>query len=346
MNSDKRISRGKMAHRLLVLLLACTFLVGVNQPAIYASLTADQRAGAGQVEPVNSLKVSASPPSALVLAATATPKVRTYLPFVIKTKSSSPTPTPTSSSGTSCNPTRGSGGLAPGLYQTTVAGLNATVVVGNGYNSKTPTYLAFYAHGDNGNVDLAQFRSTSNDVVKFVTQRGWIFVAPQSPNGGESWWTNWNGDHNAAFAKVLDAMFAKYNVCRNIVFGASGSGGSEFWTAYFFPEKGGTYPAHMVIGCGGNRGHDTTARQQIVTLGKNPTVVARSSFEYVYGTDDSLYPLIIRSIAAYTSAGFHVDTAELQGAGHCNQWLNEGLPRLSQQIATRWTRLATEFGAH
>ena len=339
MKPNKRISRRKTAHRLVALLLACTLLVAVDQPAIFAGLTAEQGPSTDQVGPVSSLKVSAPPSPAPVLAATLTPQV--YLPFINRA-APTPTRTPTSSPVAGCSPTGGSGGLSPGRYATTVAGLNATVVVGAGYNPHTPTYLGFYVHGDNGS--WSKFQSASNPATQFVNQHGWIFVIPQSPNGGESWWTNWNGDHNAAFARVLDEMFAKYNVCRNIVFGASGSGGSEFWTSYFFPEKGGVYQAHMIICCGGNDGHNSTTRQQIIALGKNPTVVARSSFEYVYGSDDALVPLITQSIEAYTSAGFHVTTDELPGAGHCNEWSGQGLPDTSDQIATRWARLASELG--
>jgi len=241
-----------------------------------------------------------------------------------------------------CNPTGGSGGLAPGRYRTTVAGLNATVIVGQGYNPRKPTYLGFFLHGDNGS--WTKFLNSSNPITELVNQRGWIFVAPQSPNDGEAWWLHWNGDHNAAFSRVLDAMFAKYNVCRDVVFGSSGSGGSEFWTAYFFPEKGKEYPAHTVIGCGGNDGHSRTSRAQIMALGQDPDVVRRSSFEYVYGTDDGLYGLVIDSIDLYTRAGFHVYIHELEGAGHCNEWSQEGLPDLSTQIANHWARRAAALG--
>lgn len=237
-----------------------------------------------------------------------------------------------------CNPTGGTGGLAPGRYGTTVAGLNATVVVGQGYDPQVPTYLGFFVHGDNG--VWTKYQTPSNPVTRFVDQQSWIFVAPQSPNDGKSWWTNWEGDHNEAFAAVLDEMFARYNVCRNVVFGSSGSGGSEYWTRLFFPEKGGNYPAHTVIGCGGNDGVYTAVNNQIIALGRDPNVVTRSTFEYVYGTEDRLYDTIQRSIAIYTRAGFHVIVDELEGAGHCNQWTSQGLPDLSTQIAAHWEKRA------
>jgi hypothetical protein len=245
-------------------------------------------------------------------------------------------------SASNCNPTGGSGGLAPGRYRTTVAGLNATIVVGQGYDPQTPTYLAFFIHGDNGS--WTKFLSASNPVTKFVNQRGWIFVAPQSPNEGEAWWTHWNGDHTEAFSRVLDKMFAKYNVCRDVVFGSSGSGGSTFWTAFFFPDKGAQYPAHTVIGCGGNPGRNRASRQRITALGQNPDAVRKSSFEYVYGTDDGLYDFIAGSIDLYTRAGFHIYVHELQGAGHCNEWPTQGFPDLSQQIANHWAERAAALG--
>lgn len=242
-----------------------------------------------------------------------------------------------------CSPTGGSGGLAPGRHETTVAGLNAVVVVGKGYKPGTPTYLSFLLHGDGG--QYKAFLSSTNPVTQFVDGHNWIFVAPQSPNGGASWWANMNGDHVAKFAKVLDAMFAKYNVCRNVVFGSAGSGGSEFWTSYFFPYKGGTYPAHTVVACGGNDGN-SDARQKIKALGQNSTVVSRSSFYYVYGTKDKLVPGILESISAYSNAGFKVYVDKLDGAGHCNEWKSQGFPGWYQQIATKWGILVGKVGAN
>ena len=250
-----------------------------------------------------------------------------YLPFI--------------SSSSDCGASGGSGGLAPGIYRTNVAGLDAIVVVGQGYSPNKATHLGFHIHGDGGDYD--KFVKSGNPVTQFVNARGWILVSPLAPNG-QSWWRDWIGDHNDKFAAVLDEMFAKYNVCRNRVFGSSGSGGSEFWTAYFFPEKGGQYPAHTVISCGGNDGHSSQANQQITNLGKNPTVVARSTFYYVYCTADNLLPTILQSIDKYRSAGFRVDVVALQGAGHCNKWEAQGFPTQSDQIVMRWTEIAARLG--
>lgn len=236
-----------------------------------------------------------------------------------------------------CNPTRGSGGLGPGIYDTTVAGLNAIVVVGDGYHPQQPAYLGFHIHGDGGDYD--KFRKADNPVTKFVREHGWVLVSVQSPNG-KSWWQNWIGDHNQKLANAFDEMFARYNLCRDIVFGSSGSGGSEYWTSYFFPEKGDVYPAHTVVSCGGS----SAARQRIAELGKMPHVVARSTFYFVYGTEDYLVPSIERSIAAYTNAGFNVPVERLVGAGHCNKWRDQGFPTQSDQIVAKWAVMASRFG--
>lgn len=241
-----------------------------------------------------------------------------------------------------CNPSNGSGGLPPGRYQTTVAGLNAVVVVPQSYNPSRPAYLAFWIHGDGG--AYQRYKKAGNPVTQFVEQHGWILFSPQSPNGGESWWRNWSGNHNDALAAAFNKMFSKYNVCRNVMFGSSGSGGSEFWTAYFFPAKGGQYPAHMVIGCGGNDGHDSTSRNQVMALGRDPSVVARSTFYFVYGTEDRLVPGILDAIRLYRSAGFRVEVTAIQGAGHCNKWPDQGFPSLQDRIISGWRNMANRLG--
>jgi hypothetical protein len=66
----------------------------------------------------------------------------------------------------------------------------------------------------------------------------------------------------------------------------------------------------------------------------------------VYGTEDILYErgLIQKSIAIYTQAGFNVYTNELEGAGHCNEWTDEGFPDMSSQISIHWKNRATALG--
>ena len=143
-----------------------------------------------------------------------------------------------------------------------------------------------------------------------------------------------------AFANVLDKMFAQYNVCRNIVFGTTGSGGSEFWTSQFFPAKGSQYPAHTVIACGGSGG----PRDKITSLGRIAELVNRSTFYYVYGTKDNLAGGIQSSIQSYSSAGFDVRVKKLEGAGHCNKWQDQNLPSWPDWTVTFWTSMAKEQG--
>lgn len=233
---------------------------------------------------------------------------------------------------TGCNPTGGSGGLAPGTYSTTVAGLNSTVIVGQGYNPAQTTYLSFYLHGNDGDID--RFKSSSNQVNKLVNKYGWIFVAPHSPQGN-SWSSPWDESLNQAFADALDEMFAQYNVCRRLVIGSTVSGGSIFWTQRFFPLRGADYQAHTSILCGALK-VPKASRELLTKLGQDPNVVANSTFDYIYGTEDYLEPDIQLSIAEYTAAGFKVEQLVIQGGGHCNEWLSNGLPNTSQRIADDW----------
>ena len=148
-----------------------------------------------------------------------------------------PPPTPDPVRGpVACNPTGGTGGFSPGRYLTTVAGLNAVVVVGQGYTPQTPTKLGFFLHGDGG--IYTYFMDPSNATTQFIDQQGWVLVSLQAPNG-YNWWDEdeWVGDHNEAMVAALEEMFANYNICRDAVFGSGISGGSEFWSSRFFPSE-------------------------------------------------------------------------------------------------------------
>lgn len=242
---------------------------------------------------------------------------------------------------TGCNPTDGSGGLAPGTYSTTVAGLNSTVIVGQGYNPAQTTYLSFYIHGNDGDID--RFKSSSNQVNKLVNKYGWIFVAPHSPQGN-SWSSPWDESLNEAFADALDEMFAKYNVCRRIVIGSTVSGGSIFWTQRFFPLRGGDYQAHTSILCGALKIPKKWPPNLLTQLAQDPNVVANSTFDYIYGTGDYLLDGIQKSLAEYTAAGFKVEEFVIQGGGHCNEWSGQGLPNTNQRIADDWEDRIEELG--
>jgi hypothetical protein len=307
---------------ILLLLGFALFLITINVPVVMAQSRPSQI----NFEELQAGPVLPPPFPALEFTAVET----TYLPIIIR----NPQPANPPPVAAGCNPTGGSGGLQVGAHRTTVAGLTAVVVVGTGYNPQTPTYLGFNLHGDGANYSTIE--KASNSLNKLANERGWILVSPLAPNG-QSWWTDFVGDHKQALANVFEEMFTKYNLCRNIIFGTTGSGGSEFWTSQFFPEKGGQYPAHTVVACGGGSG----SSQKLSTLGKNPDVVARSTFYYVYGTEDSLLPGILRSIQSYSQAGFRVRINEIQGAGHCNKWKDQGLPSWHDWTATYWKEMAS-----
>jgi hypothetical protein len=321
MSRRKSLLYQKLAVYISMVLLALPVILINSSPAIFAEGFRQQEAGhpGGDTAAIS---------PTLEPAAT----WNLYLPLVVHSPAA---PIPAD-----CNPTGGSGGLAPGAYDTTVAGLRATVVVGKGYNPQQPTFLTFTIHGDGGQID--SYRKPGNPLNQVVNEHGWILVAPQAPNG-KSWWRDWVGDHNEKLAAVFDSMFANYNVCRDIIFGTSGSGGSEYWTSQFFPSKGGDYPTHTLVACGGNDGHSSATRNQILALGKNPVVVARSSFYYVYGSTDSLVPLIEQSIDLYTKAGFNVSVEKITGAGHCNDWKDQGFTTWHEHAAAHWEQLAEQL---
>jgi hypothetical protein len=289
----------------------------VNTPVVLASLATTSKPSEAGPKP----RVFFGAGPALEFTSVAT----IYLPIVRRADNMS--------APANCNPTGGSGGLAPGAYDTTVAGLKAVIVVGTGYKPQNPTYLGFNIHGDGGN--YAKIQKSNDDLNILANEQGWILISPLAPDGN-SWWQNWDQSFNNVFDNVLEEMFRKYNVCRDVLYGTTGSGGSVFWTSYFFPDKGGKYPAHVVIACGGASGHSIEAVNQIKALGKNPTVVARSTFHYVYGSADNLYDNIQRSITRYREAGFKVQVQEIAGAGHCNVWKDQGLPDWHERAAAIW----------
>ncbi len=280
-----------------------------------------------------------------------TPAYTVNLPIVIKqpppTSTPTPTLTPTSTvevtpNPSVCNPSNGSGGLSSGNHITTVAGLKASVVVSDNYDPQKPTYLSFHIHGDGG-VWRTFGEKPNHSVTQFVNEQGWILVVPESPNGGDSWWRDENGDHRQAFADVLAEMFSRYNLCQNTIIGSSGSGGSEFWTRMFFPRYGQDYPTHILIGCGGNdaNGED---RQRVMQLGSDPDIVSRTTLHFLYGSEDYLLPLIEDSIDMYQEAGFNVIVDKLEGAGHCNEWSDGGFPKFREQTVLKWDQFANTLG--
>ncbi|MCL4832547.1 MAG: hypothetical protein KJZ86_08910 [Caldilineaceae bacterium] len=267
--------------------------------------------------------------------ASATP-LSLFLPVVHQSQSTpTPTPTPTvsptptatpDSNQLRCNPTGGSGGLAAGTHDVTLAGRPATIIVGEGYDPATPTFLAYYLHGDGGNY---QFHANTNNVVNtFIRQNGWIYVAPQAPAASEGYHP-WHGpsgipspeaDANLQLiADVLDAMFAQYNVCRDVVFGSGASGGAWFYDAYWFPNRGGEYPAFTILNCGasGINSGSGSRYTKLQTLSQNPEIVRRSEFQYTIGTQDFLHDEALISVQTISALGFSVSTEYLEGVTHC-----------------------------
>jgi len=292
------------------------------------------------MSPTATPTLTPSPTNTITPSPTLTPtSTNTPTPTASMTPTVTPSPTATSDSSVlECNPTNGSGGLDPGNYSgLTVAGLNVALVVGDGYNPQTPTHLAFFLHGDGGIYD--RFSSPTQPMTAFVNDHDWIFISPQAPNG-QYWWKKWVGDHNQILADLFQEMFTNYNLCQNQLFGSGVSGGSEFWTSSFFPFKGDDYPAHMVLNCGGWR----SPHWRVTELGQQPEVVAKSSFNYVYGTKDYLTPGIEIGINTYTTAGFKVYINLLDGAGHCDEWYINGLTTAPQHTVIEWERIATELG--
>ena len=260
-----------------------------------------------------------------------------YLPTVLNVFTATLPPDPT---GLTCNPSNGSGGLSPGTYDITVAGRPAIVIVGDGYTPGQPTFLAFYLHGDGGNYDFD--KSQFSAINQFIRQNGWIYVSPLAPqtatdSGGDSI-HQWNGgslpstgaDENLTFlSNVYEEMFANYNVCRNVLFGSSASGGSWYYDAYFFPKRGGTYPAFMDLNCGAAGVYDggfwrfADIYQDLEALSQMPDIVNRSEFRYTIGTDDFLFDGAKTSSATYDALGFNVSTDFLPNVGHCGFSVSE-----------------------
>jgi hypothetical protein len=221
-----------------------------------------------------------------------------------------------------CNPSGGTGGLPPGVHLTQVAGLEALVIVGRGYDPSRPTFLSFYLHGDGGN-----YRTPEHGPVRqFVEEQGWVLVSPLRPSpfivrppGGAP--HRWNPDgvlNSERLAAVFEEMFAHYNLCRDVLLGSGASGGSVFWDQYFFPLKGDVYPAFFSFTCGGIDPSGPWYRGQMLERVRSyDAIKARSRFHYRIGTADFLFGPAQAGAAAHTNAGFDTIFEPLEGVGHC-----------------------------
>jgi hypothetical protein len=236
--------------------------------------------------------------------------------FTVAFGTTNPPPVVTSVSNPYCDPSGGSGGNPPGIYDTMIAGRPARVIVGDGYDPRTPTRLAFFLHPDGGGYRIDDY------VYLLAKRKGLILVSPQAPKSTDRWW-QWyaNPDQNIAFlSNVFEEMFARYNLCRDMLVGGSMSGGSYFYDRYFLPHRGGKYLAKMILTCGGGALGSGSGDEDdlVMRLAENPEIVARTELQYSYGSEDFLYNEIQQSINFLISSGFRVVNDEMPGVGHCH----------------------------
>ena len=249
----------------------------------------------------------------------------TPTPFVTNTPIPSGTPVPLT-----CTPSNGRGGLAVGTHDVVIAGQPVTIIVGEGYDPSRPTYLAFYLHGDEGGYNYHAPSYTT--INKFITQNGWIYVAPQAPQFGTGYYPWYSNGVNAnpvgieanamLLEDALETIFSQYNVCRDVLFGASASGGSWFYDGYFLPTRGDKYPAFMNLNCGASGINSGWASfglyQKLQTLVADPNLMARTRLKYTLGTADFLYDDALVSSATLSELGFAVETEFMEGVDHCD----------------------------
>lgn len=233
-----------------------------------------------------------------------------------------------------CNPSGGSGGLAAGTYDTTLLGRPALIIVSENYDPATPTLLSFYLHGDGGGYQF--YAGEGRALNQFVRDQGWIYVSVQSNLDPESGITRWWGsgvssneagnagiEENAQLLEnVFEDMFAKYNLCKNILLGHSASGGSWFYDGYFVPTRGDRYPAFMNLNCGSS-GIDPNWSffpfyDNLLTFNQDAAIQNRTQMHYTVGTTDFLYDEAQDAVPHYQGLGFNVTTDYLDMVGHCD----------------------------
>jgi len=202
----------------------------------------------------------------------------------------------------------GSGGSAPGVHEVTIAGQPARVVVGDGYDPATPTFLAYYLHGDEGSYNTSQMDT-------FINDKDWVYIAPLAPAGATNpnrypWDGSDGGSQSANLAQIksaLDHMIANYNVYTNFYFGSGVSGGSWLYDFYVHSFTG--YPTYMNLNCG--------ASQRTTANAPSAVVMENSEIKYTLGTADFLYNNALSSASAYAAVGYRVQTDFMPGVEHC-----------------------------
>ncbi|MFN8442594.1 MAG: Ig-like domain-containing protein [Caldilineaceae bacterium] len=207
-----------------------------------------------------------------------------------------------------CNPSGGAGGLAAGTtLKTTFNNYPLLISVSRSYNPRVPGYLTIYLHGDEGGYDNG-----------FSPVTGGVLIAPQSPKDEATGYYSWYAlpEQNTDFlVALLQDVFAKYNLCRNIILGGSVSGGSVFYDRTFYPTQGASYPAFWSVNCGGGLLPD--AQLQLQALSQRSDIVARTEFSYTIGTNDFLFGFTSESADYRQSLGFAVGKNYLPNVDHC-----------------------------
>lgn len=243
--------------------------------------------------------------------------------YTVAFGTSNPPPTVATVSEPLCNSSGGAGGLEPGVYDTTVAGRPALVIVGENYDPSQPSRLGFYLHGDDGGYE---YDWVQDGLAGLINQKGWIFVAPQAPQTSFdellTWrWYQYPRENAELLASVFEEMFAEYNLCQDMLFGAAASGGSVFYTRSFVPYRGETYPARVNLHCGAGLTKEVPYWDEenitLAALAKYPDTVASTEFKFTFGTDDFLADQVHDSIDIYRDAGFNTIDDELPSEGHC-----------------------------
>ncbi|MEM8862220.1 MAG: hypothetical protein AAGD96_28195 [Chloroflexota bacterium] len=232
-----------------------------------------------------------------------------------------------------CNPSGGSGGLAPGTYSdTTLFGQPVIIIVSENYDPSTPTLLAFYLHGDGGSYQF--YSQDGRPLNQLIRDNGWIYVAPQATelsDGYFPWYSSGISGNEAGnvgieanaqfFENVLEDMFAKYNLCQDILLGHSASGGSWFYDAYFIPTRGDEYPAFMNLACGSSGINSGWTGfpfySNLNTFKDDAQIQGRTQLHYTIGDADFLFDEAERAVPHYQDLGFDVTTDFMSGVEHC-----------------------------
>lgn len=233
-----------------------------------------------------------------------------------------------------CNPSGGSGGFSPGTYDTIIEGQPTTIIVGAGYDSQRPTFLAFYLHGTEGNYKA--HNDSGLPVAQFINENNWIYVAPQAPRWEDAPsdisaypWLGPLPERDAAgngqlLMNIFQHMADNYNICQNVLFGSGASGGSAFLDTYFIPFHAEDFPnTFLNINCGSggisptNRWLQNGWYAQLQNLSQIPGILDHHDLYYVIGTEDFIYESTMDAIATYSDLGFQNNAKIIPGAGHC-----------------------------